>query len=995
MSSTKLGLQFLGHFNGTDGATSFTDDSLYSHTVTNVSTKSSVLNTAVKKFGTAALKSVYTAKLTELGTTPTSIYVTAHGLSSGDKITLKDIYDNPPNYTQVTVNNIIDADHFDVVEDISTSSIGINNTVYYHHAQKVKIDMNGTDEPLKDYFTIRFWFRHDGVYDGLVLGLDLDSYEYTLTAAWPIIGFTQSTSKLVCGTLTQSGTLTADTWYFVEWAVTPTNQYLFIDGTLDTSGTLSGAYNYSSYELIHLFSKAYAFNGSAYIDDLQIWLGTCLHTSSYTAPVAEYSDASDIKISSLNLDTEFTIKDVKVVSLNLDVEIKTLDVKVVSLNLQVEIPEYATVTTSPATSVDITTVTFNGIFYWGLSAVVEMGFVYATTSSPTTADTKVVITTDSGALTSNITGLTANTTYYYRAFLTDGVDTYYGADESFTTLVPSSIVPSITPIIQILDYLYTLTATASTTSATLLLDGVTTLAEDDFIVNTTRDNTSRRIDDIPTAGIFTLNATIPNQAQDDIIRCYKFMDHSDLIKQETISYNDKIQGGGDLAFRMVTDGTYVPRAGQYIRLFLNDSLYFTGMINTVTRQLPQNGITEKIFFDLTATQLKIVPPRRTITVNYDIDTTCSTIVTDVINNYLVDEGFMAGTINDGVKLSDQWLDDCISIGDVLDQCANLSGFQWYIDENFDVQFMQDPTTVTTCTYAITDLTNTFTDFRNVTVEETIDNYNNKIFIAGGNDQNGNLVIVGQTTTASVLEMQDYAAGSGVWGRVERNSSTNQGDYEVAEAGTTESTIVLGTATMASHSITVGDEVYNITQGYRSTVASVTVTSFDIVTAITGQTAGNTIVIYDNANKIARNILKRQDQIPKRIAFETYSLGFRAGQELQVALSTLSMSTTQSYIVEEVNIGHIASDYFKSTVRAILRNSDNISTQKNPDAWDFYKNIGASATKRAGYGPQRGAINPKVTVSSITPSIPKINDIFIRTTPTPSTTFWYNGTTWQE
>lgn len=64
----------------------------------------------------------------------------------------------------------------------------------------------------------------------------------------------------------------------------------------------------------------------------------------------------------------------------------------------------------------------------------EVGFVYNTTGTPTTADTKAVIDSyTSGNLNKSVTGLTPNTTYYVRAFATNGHGTSYSDEKSFKT----------------------------------------------------------------------------------------------------------------------------------------------------------------------------------------------------------------------------------------------------------------------------------------------------------------------------------------------------------------------------------------------------------------------------------------------------------------------------------------------------------------------------------------------------------------------------------
>ena len=61
------------------------------------------------------------------------------------------------------------------------------------------------------------------------------------------------------------------------------------------------------------------------------------------------------------------------------------------------------------------------------------GVCWSTTSSPTTANSRTTESGTTGSFTSNITGLTANTLYYVRAYATNASGTAYGAEVSFTT----------------------------------------------------------------------------------------------------------------------------------------------------------------------------------------------------------------------------------------------------------------------------------------------------------------------------------------------------------------------------------------------------------------------------------------------------------------------------------------------------------------------------------------------------------------------------------
>lgn len=93
------------------------------------------------------------------------------------------------------------------------------------------------------------------------------------------------------------------------------------------------------------------------------------------------------------------------------------------------------VSTQPCSDVEITTATGNGtITSLGAGPVTQHGHCWNTTGSPTTADDK---TTNGavglGAFTSSITGLSAETHYYIRAYGTNGGGTTYGGEVEIVT----------------------------------------------------------------------------------------------------------------------------------------------------------------------------------------------------------------------------------------------------------------------------------------------------------------------------------------------------------------------------------------------------------------------------------------------------------------------------------------------------------------------------------------------------------------------------------
>ena len=95
------------------------------------------------------------------------------------------------------------------------------------------------------------------------------------------------------------------------------------------------------------------------------------------------------------------------------------------------------VTTNPVTSIDSNSAACGvEVISDGGAAVVARGVCWSTSQNPTIADNHTTDGTGTGSFTSNITGLTPNTTYYVRAYATNSMGTSYGNEVSFTTQPP-------------------------------------------------------------------------------------------------------------------------------------------------------------------------------------------------------------------------------------------------------------------------------------------------------------------------------------------------------------------------------------------------------------------------------------------------------------------------------------------------------------------------------------------------------------------------------
>jgi uncharacterized protein (TIGR02145 family) len=92
------------------------------------------------------------------------------------------------------------------------------------------------------------------------------------------------------------------------------------------------------------------------------------------------------------------------------------------------------IVTDQTTSITATGATSGGnVTADGGASVTARGVVYGTAQNPTTANSTTSNGTGTGSFTSTLTGLTASTLYYVRAYATNAAGTAYGNEVSFTT----------------------------------------------------------------------------------------------------------------------------------------------------------------------------------------------------------------------------------------------------------------------------------------------------------------------------------------------------------------------------------------------------------------------------------------------------------------------------------------------------------------------------------------------------------------------------------
>jgi hypothetical protein len=105
------------------------------------------------------------------------------------------------------------------------------------------------------------------------------------------------------------------------------------------------------------------------------------------------------------------------------------------------------VTTNAVSAITSTTASSGGTLTGdGGSAITARGVCWNTTGTPTIADSKTADGTGIGTYTSSLTGLSPATTYFVRAYATNGTTTIYGDQVSFTTKAPPPLISSLSPV---------------------------------------------------------------------------------------------------------------------------------------------------------------------------------------------------------------------------------------------------------------------------------------------------------------------------------------------------------------------------------------------------------------------------------------------------------------------------------------------------------------------------------------------------------------------
>ena len=148
-------------------------------------------------------------------------------------------------------------------------------------------------------------------------------------------------------------------------------------------------------------------------------------------------------------------------------------------------PVLPTVTTTAVTNITQTTATSGGnVTSDGGATVTVRGVCWNISSNPTTANSYTTDGSGTGTFVSNLTGLTANTLYYVRAYATNSIGTAYGNELTFTTL-SNPVLPTVTTTV-----ITNIAQTTATSGGNVTSDGGATVTVRGVCWNTSSSPTT-------------------------------------------------------------------------------------------------------------------------------------------------------------------------------------------------------------------------------------------------------------------------------------------------------------------------------------------------------------------------------------------------------------------------------------------------------------------------------------------------------------------------
>ena len=439
----------------------------------------------------------------------------------------------------------------------------------------------------------------------------------------------------------------------------------------------------------------------------------------------------------------------------------------------------------------------------------------------------------------------------------------------------------------------------------------------EMIINNTRNELIKpasrvitKIDD----NSFSVNVDIDDQQAGDEIALFKYVDVTDKLRARTLNIHNREDRSSCSFVLEIDDENDIPRAGQQLKILDNSIVKFGGAIISVNITFVGHPANREAVVRISSEGYDHVPARRTITIDISEPTQSGVIVERMVDNFLFQEGITKGTIIDGYEWPEYPLDtanNAVSIRTILDEMASASGARWFIDNNRQLNFIQEATLTGDVTISEGDIERP----ANFSVVESLIDFRNKQFLAGAQDTFFEEAIVVQDNVAETEERQARESGSGVWGNVIEDPNVEDISEEAAGAGTTTTNV-----NITDHGVQVGDMVLNNTRGRaRRNVEAVVDNNNFTVRELPGQTEGDIILLYPNANTVVREKLARYGSVtPQKLNFKTHRTDIEPRNRIELNFNTFGLFAGKEYLVEDVNLYDFNGKELRARVSAVAK-----------------------------------------------------------------------------
>ena len=349
-------------------------------------------------------------------------------------------------------------------------------------------------------------------------------------------------------------------------------------------------------------------------------------------------------------------------------------------------------------------------------------------------------------------------------------------------------------------------------------------------------------------------------------------------------------------------GAYRPAVGAEVIIDDGASTrYFGGFVDSFTESLTIEGNQAALSYEVECVSYDALADRRLVAASYESGSqTLSTIVTDVVTNFLAGDGLTTTNVDTG-PIIDRLKFNYVPASAVFDELSNITGYAWWVDESKALWFK--PRAGVAAPFGI-DATNA----RRVTVNRTTEVYRNKQLIRAGVD-----------LTASRTE---NFSGNGTQKAWTLSFPAGAAPTTITVGGVGKTIGIRGVDTGKDWYYQIGDPVVSQDDGAAAVGSAVAIAvtyqgQFPILiaaqsdTAIAAQAALNGASgIYEaieerpnlnddeGASSVAEGLLRRYGAIPRRLTFETDTAGLKPGQLLSATFSPHAVSG--SWLVDSVS-----------------------------------------------------------------------------------------------